>query len=88
MEFIDALTKLGPVAGTIAVVIIFVRFASGYMKNERHHREKIADECHAVQKRATEATFLAVQSMDKTAKVLERVNVTLIRLNGNYRKGD
>lgn len=87
MEFISALVQLGPVAGTVVTVIIFVRFASAYMKNERTHRERIAEECHAVQKRATEATFLAVQSMDDTSKVLEKVNVTLIRINGNYEKG-
>ena len=85
MDFVSALAKLGPVAGTVAVVIIFVRFASAYMKNERAHREKIADECHEVQKQATEATFLAVQSIDKNSKVLEQVNVTLIRMNGHHK---
>ncbi len=85
MEFVNALAKLGPVAGTVAVVIIFVRFAGTYMKSERAHREKIADECHAVQKEGTEATFRAVQSIDRNTDVLEKVNVTLIRMNGHYK---
>lgn len=83
MEFISALTQLGPVAGTVVTVIIFLRSINAYMKDERIHRQKLAEECHAVQKQATEATFLAVQSMDKTAQVLEKVNVTLIRMNGD-----
>ncbi len=85
MEFISALVQLGPVAGTVLTVIIFVRFASAYMKNERLHREKIADECHAVQKEATQATFKAVESLDKNSTVLEKVNVTLIRINGHHK---
>lgn len=84
MELISALVQLGPVAGTVVTVIIFLRSINTYMKDERAHREKIADECHAVQKEATKATFLAVQSMDNTAHVLEKVNVTLIRLNGHH----
>ncbi len=88
MDFVDAFSKLGPVAGTVAVVIIFVKFAGTYMKNERTHREKLAADCHEVQKQATEATFKAVESIDQNSKVLEQVNVTLIRMNGHYGKGD
>lgn len=82
MEFINAFVQLGPVAGTVVTVIIFLRSINAYMRDERTHREKIADECHAVQRQANEATFRAVQSLDKNSKVLEKVNVTLIRMNG------
>ena len=88
MDVLNALSTLGPVAGTVIVVIIFVRFAGTYMKNERCHREKIATECHAAQKQSTEATFKAGQAIEKNSKVLEQVNVTLIQMNGHHRKGD
>lgn len=82
MEFVEALTNFGPVAGTVATVIIFVRFASAYMKNERCHREKLARECHAGQDKSTEATFKAVEAINRNSKVLTEVNTTLIRMNG------
>ena len=82
MELLEALTKLGPVAGTVLTVIIFVRFASNYMKNERTHRETLARECHAVQQKATEATFKAVEAIDQNSEMLTEVNTTLIRMNG------
>ena len=88
MDALNALSTLGPVGGTVIVVIIFVRFASTYMKSERSHREKIATECHEMQRRATEATFKAGQAIEKNSKVIEQVNVTLIRMNGHHRKGD
>ncbi len=83
MELLNIVSNLGPVAGTVVVVVIFARFGSTYMKNERAHREQLARECHEVQSKATEATFKAVQSIDRNSKVLDQVNRTLIRMNGD-----
>ncbi len=88
MDFWDGISKLGPVGGTVAVVIIFIWFAREYMKNERAHREKLAGDCHEVQRQATEATFKAIGSIEKNSAVLEKVNVTLIRMNGHRKQGE
>ena len=85
MDFLNVAASLGPVAGTVIVVLLFIRFATAYMKSERCHREKLAEECHAVQTKATEATFKAVESIDRSAKIMEKVNITPIRLNGGPR---
>ena len=82
MELLEALTKLGPVAGTVLTVIIFVRFASVYMKNEHCHREKLARECHTAQDKATEATLRAAEAINRIESVMTEVNTTLIRMNG------
>lgn len=82
MDVVSIVAALGPVAGTVLVVVLFVRFATSYMKNEREHREKLADDCHKVQAKATEATFKAIGSIDNNSEVLEKVNVTLIKMNG------
>lgn len=83
MELLNIVANLGPVAGTVIVVLLFTRFATSYMKNERFHREKLAKECHEVQTRATEATFKASGAIAKNSDVLEKVNRTLIKLNGD-----
>ena len=83
MEFLNVMTNIGPVAGTVIVVILFTRFATSYMKNERCHRERLAKECHDVQNKATEATFKAVGAIDKNSEVMEKVNRTLIKMNGD-----
>ncbi len=83
MELLNIITNLGPVAGTVIVVLLFTRFATSYMKNERCHREKLAEDCHEVQTRATEATFKATGAIEKNSDVLEKVNRTLIRMNGD-----
>ncbi len=86
MEPLNLVANLGPVAGTVAVVIIFARLVGAYMKAERCHREKVATECHDVQGKATEATFKAVEAIERNSKVLDEVNITLIRMNGHGRK--
>lgn len=75
MNAIDLLTNLGPVAGTVVVVLLFTRFATTYMRSERAHREKLSSECHSIQSKSLEV-------MGRTEKTLEQVNRTLIRMNG------
>lgn len=85
MDFLNVASSLGPVAGTVIVVVLFTRFATTYMKNERFHREKVAKECHDVQEKATEATFKATEAIDQNTTVLNQVCRTLIRMNGDSR---
>lgn len=82
MSPLNILTELGPLSGTVIVVFLFIRAINTNMKEERLHREKLAGECHEVQKRATEATVRAVGMMERTEVVLNKVNTTLIRING------
>ncbi len=84
MELWKIASNLGPLTGTVVTVIVFLRFLSSYIKDERAHREKLARDCHDVQVKATEATFQAVSSIDRNSKVLDQVNRTLIRMNGDH----
>lgn len=83
MHMLDVAASLGPVAGTVVVVVLFTRFATSYMKNEREHRTTLAQECHEVQTKATEVTFKAIEAIDKNSDVMDKVNRTLIKLNGD-----
>lgn len=82
MNAVDLITNLGPVSGVVIVVLLFTRFAHANMKEDRCHRAAISKECHEVQARATEATVKVITVMERTEKALDRVDVTLVRLNG------
>lgn len=64
-------TNLGPSAGVVIVVVLFMRFATQHTKADRCHREKLAKECHAVQEKGLEMTSKALVVMTQTEKTLE-----------------
>lgn len=78
MDPVSILTNLGPLSGTVIVVFLFLR----NMKEERVHREMIAQECHKVQRESIDTMAKASASIDLNAKVSERVERLLIRMNG------
>ena len=87
MDLMNLIGNLGPVAGTVVVVLIFTRVCKTYFEAERRHREKLAADCHAVQAKSTETLYQAREAINRNTEILEKVNVTLIRLNGQH-KGD
>ena len=82
MEPTSLISSLGPSAACVVVVLLFLRAGTKYMKNERTHREMVAKQCHDVQTKATEATFKAIETIDRNSKAFEKLNTTLIRMNG------
>lgn len=80
MDFVSVMTNLGPLSGTVIVVFLFLR----NMKEERVHREMIAQECHKVQRESIDMMSNASAAIDRNAKVSERVEHLLIRMNGGH----
>ena len=74
MDVIKLVSELGAVAGTVAVVILFLNF----LKGERALRKDVADECHAVTEKATVA-------LAENTEVVRSMKTYLKRLNGSTR---
>ncbi|MFQ5741136.1 MAG: hypothetical protein ACE5JX_19205 [Acidobacteriota bacterium] len=80
------LIKAAPIAvAMLAIVLAFLRYLS------RHDEalENISNRCHEIQDRSTVALIENAEALGKNAEVqtkctsaLDRVNITLIRLNG------